>query len=158
MQRPHPRQSFQHHQIQGTLQNLRPAPVHPTLLWHANRSMPDSCGMSTQVWSAAVLLILSLEGPPLSRSKNSSSSRATCATPTARLFLPCFRPVVDFCTSDQFRQLRKPIKINRDRQSPAHFLRYFRQLLGHASEFLLRFSTVSSAAPSPTTLPSQKSQ
>src|SRR5712671_4163458 len=47
MQRPHPRQSLQHPQIQSPLQNLRPAPTHTTLLWHANRSMPHSCGMST---------------------------------------------------------------------------------------------------------------
>jgi hypothetical protein len=90
--------------------------------------------------------------------ENPSPSRAICATPTASFLFLCFRPVANFCTSDQFRHLHNPLKINRDRQSPASFPHRFRSTSQPAFGVLLRFSTSVRFPVQPSTLLTQKSQ
>src|SRR5712675_3068009 len=109
------------------------------------------CAGRVSVWSAAVL-------PPLLRTKTRHLSKRYAQLPTLSLLLPCFRAVANFCTSDQFRQLYNPIKINRDRQSPASFLHQSRSTSYPAFGVLLRFSTSVRFPVQPSTLLSQKSQ
>jgi hypothetical protein len=104
------------------------------------------------------LCILSLEGPPLLRTKPHHLSKRYAQLPALSLLLPCFRPVANFCTSDQFRQLHNPIKINRDRQSAASFPHRFRSTAQPIFGLLLRFSTPLRFPSQPSTLLTQKSQ
>jgi hypothetical protein len=119
--------------------------------------MPHSCGMSTygvrpsSLWSAVVL-------PPLLRTKTRRLSKRYAQLPKLSLLLPCFRPVAISCTSDQFRQLHNPLKINRDRQSSASFPHQFRSTSQPAFGVLLRFSTSVRFPAQPSTLLTQKSQ
>ena len=96
--------------------------------------------------------------PPLLRTKTRHLSKRYAQLPTLSLLLPCFRPVANFCTSDQFRQLHNAIKINRDRQSPASFPHRFRSTSQPAFGVLLRFSTSVRFPVQPSTLLTQKSQ
>jgi len=111
-----------------------------------------------KAWSAAVLCILSLEGPPLLRTKTRHLRERYAQFTPLSLLLPCFRPVANFCTSDQFRHLHNPLKINRDRQSSASFPHQSRSTSYPAFGVLLRFSTSVRFPVQPSTLLTQKSQ